>query len=127
MDDDRSDGLEDRAGGGDVGLRAADHDGQGASMAPGSPPDTGASIARWLAASAIRTDTSGLMVLASMRSVPGLADSRMPRLPRTTASTSGGSGSMVWTTSASRAASVTAASPRPPWCASRSIFDGLRL
>lgn len=29
MDDDRSEGLEDRAGGGDVRLLAADHDGQG--------------------------------------------------------------------------------------------------
>ena len=79
------------------------------SMAPASPPLTGASRTRTplaLAASVTASEVAGAIVLMSMSSRPSLAASSTPSGPRTTASTSGESGSMVITTSAPRVASA---------------------
>src|SRR5215218_4396876 len=51
----------------------------------------------------------------------------MPSSPSATASTSGESGTMVTTTSASRTASARLPAPRPPWSTSRWTGSGLRL
>lgn len=92
------------------------------SIAPFSPPLTGASSARTpfaAAASAIFRDVSGRTVLMSMYSRPGSACSRTPPGPSTTCSTCGESGSMVMTVPAP--ASVPAMSPPalPPAATSR--------
>ena len=73
-----------------------------ASMAPFSPPDTGASSIRTpFAASALPTfcETSGEMVDMSRKRRPERAPSMMPSLPSATSSTSGEFGSIVMSTS----------------------------
>ena len=100
------------------------------SMAPCSPPDTGASSIRKprsLASAASAAATSGRMVEKSMISAPGGALSNTPPGPASTERTSGESGTIVATTSASRTAPAMSAAPRPPAATSRSIRAGLRL
>jgi hypothetical protein len=73
-----------------------------ASIAPRSPPDTGASsICTDFAASAapIFCDTNGEIVDMSSSDIPARAPSITPSRPRTTASTSGELGSIVIRTS----------------------------
>jgi hypothetical protein len=101
-----------------------------ASMAPASPPLTGASSTRTPAsrpASLTRTATSGRMVLMSMYSAPDFALANTPSSPPVTASTSGESGTMVITTSASRTAPATSSAPRPPASTNRCTRSGDRL
>ena len=100
------------------------------SMAPCSPPDTGASSIRKprsLASAASAAATSGRMVEKSMISAPGGALSNTPPGPASTERTSGESGTIVATTPASRTAPAVSAAPRPPAAASCSTRAGLRL
>ena len=84
------------------------------SMAPCSPPDTGASSIRKprsVASAASAAATSGRMDEKSMISAPGRACSNTPPSPVSTAWTSGESGTIVATTSASRTASAMSLAP----------------
>ena len=101
-----------------------------ASIAPCSPPLTGASttpMPRLVPSAAKRAATSGRIVLQSIYSSPGLALAKTPSSPRATLSTSGESGSMVITTSAPATACATLDAPWPPAATSRSIGSGRRL
>ena len=94
------------------------------SMAPGSPPLTGASSTRtpdFLACSATATEVSGAIVLMSMSSRSGPAEARTPFSPSTTSVTSGESGSIVITTSAPVTASSMLPAGLPPACTRRSV------
>ncbi len=101
------------------------------SMAPTSPPETGASsieapFSRTFSESS--SVTTGEIVLMSTSSAPSLIPSRTPSSPATTASTSGESGSMVMTTSHASATSLgLPAAVALPSSASSSAFSGLRL
>ena len=100
------------------------------SMAPASPPDTGASSTRnprSAPSAASAAATSGRMLEKSMTSAPDGAFSKTPPGPARTAWTSGESGTMVATTSASRTASAMSLAPRPPAATSCSTRSGLRL
>ena len=66
--------------------------------------------------------SAGAIVLMSIQSAPSAVSTSSA-----TASTSGESGSIVITTSASRTASATESAARAPWSASRAAFAGLRL
>ena len=84
------------------------------SIAPCSPPDTGASSIRKprsVASAASAAATSGRMDEKSMISAPGRACSNTPPSPASTAWTSGESGTIVATTSASRTASAMSLAP----------------
>src|SRR5450759_1321906 len=86
-----------------------------ASMAPCSPPDTGASRTRSpasLPCAARRLDTSGRIEEKSMTRVPSAALAKTPSSPPRPASTSGESGTIVATTSAPLPASATDAAAR---------------
>ena len=101
-----------------------------AAFAPASPPDTGASSSRnprsdaWAASSVV---TSGRIEEKSMTSVPGFALSNTPPSPASTCRTSGESGTITATTSASRTASAIEFAPFPPAAISSSILGWLRL
>ena len=98
------------------------------SIAPRSPPLTGASrqrSPRAAPAAATRRATSGRIELMSMYSVPDRALSTTPSGPSATASTSGESGSIVMTASALRTAAATLPAHRPP-AASRLVADSGR-
>ena len=62
-----------------------------------------------------------------MISAPDGAFSKTPPSPARTSWTSGESGTMVATTSASRTASAMSLAPRPPAATSCSVLAGLRL
>jgi hypothetical protein len=89
------------------------------SIAPFSPPDTGASsIGTPLAANAcpIFWETIGEIVDMSAKTSPGFTPSMMPSVPRATDSTSGELGSMVITTSHRAATSFgEEAATAPAW------------
>ena len=70
---------------------------------------------------------SGRMLEKSMISAPARAWPNTPSSPARTFCTSGESGTIVATTSASRTASAMLAAPRPPAAASCSTRAGLRL
>jgi hypothetical protein len=98
--------------------------------APASPPDTGASRSRKPLALACRASsavTSGRMVEKSMISAPGLALAKTPPLPARTSWTSGESGTITQTTSASLTASAIDPAERPPAAASGPAFSRVRL
>jgi hypothetical protein len=85
--------------------------------APAWPPDTGASTSRRPRSVASRLSsavTSGRMLEKSITRVPGLAVSKTPPSPVSTAWTSGESGTMTATTSASATASAAEPAARPP-------------
>ena len=87
------------------------------SIAPCSPPDTGASSTRKprsVPSAASAAATSGRMLEKSMISAPAGAFSKTPPSPASTSCTSGESGTMVATTSASRTAPAMSAAARPP-------------
>jgi hypothetical protein len=67
------------------------------------------------------------MLEASIQMVPFFALAKTPSLPLTTPSTSGESGTMVMTTSASLTASAMLVAPLPPSETSLSILSWLRL
>ncbi|CPU63552.1 Uncharacterised protein [Mycobacteroides abscessus] len=99
-------------------------------IAPGSPPETGASMIRRpasFACCASATVTSGRIEEKSTTSAPGFAFARTPSSPVSTASTSGESGTMIATTSAPETASATDSAARPPASTSGAVFSGLRL
>ncbi len=62
-----------------------------------------------------------------MISVPGLPFANTPPSPASTSRTSGESGTMTATTSASDTASATDAAARPPASTSGLVFSGVRL
>jgi hypothetical protein len=100
------------------------------SIAPCSPPDTGASSIRKprsAASAASVAATSGRIVEKSMISAPAGAFSNTPPSPARTARTSGESGTIVATTSAFRTASAMSLAPCPPAAMSCSTRAGLRL
>ena len=100
------------------------------SMAPGSPPETGASSGFRpfsLACSARSVATSGRMVEKSIQVAPAAAEARMPSSPSSTFSTSGESGTMVMMTSAPSTASAMVAAACPPASARASALAGVRL
>ncbi len=101
-----------------------------ASIAPCSPPDTGASsIFTPLAASALPTfcDTIGEIVDMSAKISPGFAPSMMPSLPSATSSTSGEFGSIVMRTSDCAATSRGVPADFAPAPTSSSTGPRLRL
>ena len=96
-------------------------------FAPASPPETGASRMRRprsRACFASSDVTSGRMLEKSMTRVPGLAVSKTPPGPASTSWTSGESGTITATTSASCTASPIEAAPLPPWRTRRSTASG---
>src|SRR5699024_9308531 len=99
-------------------------------IAPGSPPETGASSIRKplsRASAASSTATSGRIEEKSMMSAPALAWANTPSSSsRRTPATSGESGTMIAMTSASATASATLSEDLPP-AARRSSYFGLRL
>src|ERR1700754_225945 len=100
------------------------------SIAPASPPETGASSTRRPRAaptSAIRRETSGRIVEKSITRAPSRALSKTPSSPVSTSSTSGESGTMTAMTSAPLTASAMLPAPRPPAAATASIAAGSRL
>ncbi len=97
-----------------------------ASMAPASPPDTGASSTRTpfsAAAFARSTEVCGVIDDMSMSRAPCRTFSRMPSGPYAMASTCGDAGTIVMTTSASRTASAIEEAAVPPALARRSSFS----
>ena len=100
------------------------------SRAPTSPPLTGASRA-WTSFCARRSASmravSGLIVLLSMKTVPGSAPSRIPFAPRTTCSTSGESGKLVHRNSTCPATSAGELAALAPSATSASTMARLRL
>jgi hypothetical protein len=71
--------------------------------------------------------TSGRIEEKSMTRVPGFADSNAPPSPASTCCTSGESGTITATTSASRTASAIESAPFPPALISSSILGRVRL
>ena len=101
-----------------------------ASIAPTSPPETGASRVRTPfapARSLTRRSTSGEMVLMSIHSCPAFAPSIAPSLPKSTASTSGEFVTMMTSTSTSRARSRGVAAAFAPSFARASAFARVRF
>ena len=87
------------------------------SVAPGTPPDTGASRNRaWRLASAAATrrETPGSIVDMSTHSRPAATDSSTPPAPRYTASTCDEEGSMVTISSLRLTTSAVAPAPVAP-------------
>ena len=95
-----------------------------ASIAPASPPETGASRVRTpFSRAALPTlmEVCGVIEDMSITRVPAPTFSRTPPSPRMTASTCGSAGTMVMTTSASFTASAMLAAPWPPAATTVSI------
>ena len=102
------------------------------SIAPASPPLTGASSTRTLISAPARAssrEVCGLTVEKSIyrtsRAPSAFKVSNIPNGPSATSSTCGQSGSMVTTISAYATASAMVAAAWPPTAASRSIEDCL--
>ena len=99
-------------------------------MAPGSPPDTGASSAttpRSDRRAAIDCAAAGAMVLMSMWMWPALAPSATPSAPSVTCSTSGASATMLIVIDARRATSAALAQSPAPASSSGCIDSRRRL
>jgi len=130
QDDGLPDGVEDGLGGLEVRCSPPTMMDSAAFFAPASPPETGASRMRRprsRACFASSCVTSGRMLEKSMTRVPGLAVSKTPPGPASTSWTSGESGTMTATTSASWTASPIDAAPLPPCRTRRSTASGVRL
>jgi hypothetical protein len=101
------------------------------SVAPTSPPLTGASSIPTPRSRAVRASSrarAGEEVLMSTMSEPSAAPSKRPVSPVTASSTSGGPGSMVMVTAPFRATSAgLSATSAPPSAASSSAFRRVRL
>ena len=78
-------------------------------------------------AASTRRDVAGAIVDMSMSSMPRRAAPSRPRAPKTTASTSGESGSIVMTTSAASATAAGESAAVAPGAASSSTAPRLRL